>query len=434
MRNTLALVDPTNGEVTRVVAENVKMEINEVPESSDFKSNDELAEEWDQKIGQRAPVVIQGSQSNLIKDPEKIHNVVLMNKAGDALVTGSGWLANNMIKGGNALAIKIKNGTRELETSITPAEHPVQISEDTRVALEMFGTATGKVTSAASRSFDRAISAAIKGINFMYEQTKDPEMKDMPPPPTPTPSEPNHAQKLGQSALTAVATVLTSTGVAAGTISASARSALVDIIKKKYGEDAGFVAARTLHATGNIVEMLVYFDARGIARQVVKRGTKQLGGKQPSDDQKQEYASDSDLEYDRRMADSPIDDKAMFEHIEYPTGPPPPLPPRSSQTGKSVDVMGSDYLQSPTSPPPFPPRPARYTLPLEGDQDKVGQPETTTEIEDEPEHQTSTIDLFKMDVDPNGKLEPESELLTPNPVSEKLALTTEPAIVNVAYT
>jgi hypothetical protein len=66
MRNTLALVDPSNGEVTRVVAENVEMEINEVPESSDFKSNDELAEEWDQKLGKRAPVVIQGSQSNLI--------------------------------------------------------------------------------------------------------------------------------------------------------------------------------------------------------------------------------------------------------------------------------------------------------------------------------------------------------------------------------
>jgi len=40
--------------------------------------------------------------------PEKIHNVVLMNKAGDALVTGSGWVANNMIKGSNALARKIQ--------------------------------------------------------------------------------------------------------------------------------------------------------------------------------------------------------------------------------------------------------------------------------------------------------------------------------------
>lgn len=66
MRNTLALVDPSNGEITRVVAENVEMEINEVPDSSDFKSNDELAEEWDQKLGKRAPVVIQGSQSDLI--------------------------------------------------------------------------------------------------------------------------------------------------------------------------------------------------------------------------------------------------------------------------------------------------------------------------------------------------------------------------------
>lgn len=43
--------------------------------------------------------------------------------------------------------IVIFSGTRELETSITPAEHPVVISEDTRAALEMFGTATGKVTS-----------------------------------------------------------------------------------------------------------------------------------------------------------------------------------------------------------------------------------------------------------------------------------------------
>jgi hypothetical protein len=66
MRNTLALVDPSNGQVTRVVAENVEMDINEVPESSELKSNDELAEEWDQRIGKRAPVIIQGSQSNII--------------------------------------------------------------------------------------------------------------------------------------------------------------------------------------------------------------------------------------------------------------------------------------------------------------------------------------------------------------------------------
>lgn len=40
-------------------------------------------------------------------DLKNIRRVVLMNKAGDALVTGSGWIADGMIKGGNALARKI---------------------------------------------------------------------------------------------------------------------------------------------------------------------------------------------------------------------------------------------------------------------------------------------------------------------------------------
>jgi hypothetical protein len=40
-------------------------------------------------------------------DAKNIRKVVLMNKAGDALVTGSGWIADGMIKGGNALARRI---------------------------------------------------------------------------------------------------------------------------------------------------------------------------------------------------------------------------------------------------------------------------------------------------------------------------------------
>jgi hypothetical protein len=40
-------------------------------------------------------------------DAKNIPKVVLMNKAGDALVTGSGWIADGMIKGGNALARRI---------------------------------------------------------------------------------------------------------------------------------------------------------------------------------------------------------------------------------------------------------------------------------------------------------------------------------------
>ncbi|KAH8556999.1 senescence-associated protein-domain-containing protein [Umbelopsis sp. PMI_123] len=432
MRNTLALVDPSNGQVTRVVAENVEMDVNEVPESSELKSNDELAEEWDQRIGKRAPVIIQGSQSNIIEDPDKIHTVVLMNKAGDALVTGSGWIANNMIKGGNALARKIQNGTRELETSITPAENPVVISEDTRIALEKFGTATGKFTSAASRTFDRAVAAAIKGVNLLYEQAKDPEREENPEIIT-TPSEPKDAQKLGQSALKAIGTVLSGTGAAAGTVSASARSAIVDLIRKKYGEDAGYVAARTLHATGNIVEMLIYFDARGIARQVVKRGTKQLGGIQNNDGQKKGYDSDSDsdLEHDRRMVDSPIEDKDAFENIEYPVGPPPAYPPRPSQSRKSVETTIANNLHSPTPslPPPYPPRPTKYTLPDNIDQYKQGQKQDSEILKSDvsTEDQTPFTEFAKMHVDQ----EAEPEGLTSEPASDQMKSDKEPVEVDV---
>jgi hypothetical protein len=61
MRNTLALIDPADGHVTDVVAENVEMELNEVPESAQDKSNAQVAEEWDEKTGLIAPVAIDSS-------------------------------------------------------------------------------------------------------------------------------------------------------------------------------------------------------------------------------------------------------------------------------------------------------------------------------------------------------------------------------------
>jgi hypothetical protein len=54
------------------------------------------------------------------------------------------------------------------------------------------------------------------------------------------------------------------------------------------------------------------------------------------------------------------------------------------------------------------------------------------ETEPSPETQPSTIDLSKWDSDQNILLEPESELLTPNVLSEKLASTTERVNVEVA--
>lgn len=66
MRNTLALVDPADGHVTSVVAENVDMEVNEVLESSQYKSNQQVAEEWDEKTGIIAPVVLDASNVDIM--------------------------------------------------------------------------------------------------------------------------------------------------------------------------------------------------------------------------------------------------------------------------------------------------------------------------------------------------------------------------------
>lgn len=194
----------------------------------------------------------------------------------------------------------------------------------------------------AAKALDRAISATMKGVSTLYEHTKEPEDEKNVPKNEP----PSDAKRLGQSALKAIATVLHGTGIAAGAVGDSARVAMVDLIRRKYGPDAGYVAARTLHVTGNIVGMLVYFDARGISRQVIVRGTKSI---HPYNQQKKEDYSDTDSSSDE-------DEKPKLRSsMTFPLSAPPPYPPRPSRS-RSVDE--SKIPAFPTSaPPPYPPRP-----------------------------------------------------------------------------
>jgi hypothetical protein len=62
MKNTLAVVDPADGHVTSIVAENVTMDMPDVPNEKGDKSDAEVAEEWDRETGHVAPVVIEGSE------------------------------------------------------------------------------------------------------------------------------------------------------------------------------------------------------------------------------------------------------------------------------------------------------------------------------------------------------------------------------------
>ena len=57
--------------------------------------------------------------------------------------------------------------------------------------------------------------------------------------------------------------------MATGSVLASSRDGVVDMIHKKYGSDAGYLAEKAL-GSGNddVADVLVYFDAHGVARQV----------------------------------------------------------------------------------------------------------------------------------------------------------------------
>ncbi|KAJ2957297.1 hypothetical protein NQZ79_g6986 [Umbelopsis isabellina] len=343
MKNTLAVVDPADGHVTSIVAENVTMDIPDVPlnEKKD-KSDAEVAEEWDKEAGHVAPVVIDGSEEEIMRNPKAIRKVVLIDKAENALINGSGRIADNMVRGGYALASRITRGTKGLESQIKPSDNPVTISDDTRIAIEKVGDTTASISRGAAKALDRAISATMKGVNTLYEHTKEPEDENS----SPKNGPPSDAKRLGQSALKAIATVLHGTGIAAGAVGDSARVAMVDLIRRKYGPDAGYVAARTLHVTGNLVGMLVYFDARGISRQVIVRGTKSM---HPYNHKKKEDYSDSDSSSDE-------DEKPkMRSSMTFPVGAPPPYPPRPGRS-RSVDESKMSALPSST-PPPYPPRP-----------------------------------------------------------------------------
>jgi hypothetical protein len=117
-----------------------------------------------------------------------------------------------------------------------------------------------------------------------------------------------------------------------------------------------------LRTTKNIAEMLVYFDALGISRQVVIRGTKQIGGINPGKNSRRR-GSESDSE----STDSPDENEDLFQHthVDYPSGPPPPYPPRPSQYRKSLDNDGFGDSNSPLSsaPPPYPTRPSQNNMP-----------------------------------------------------------------------
>lgn len=162
-----------------------------------------------------------------------------------------------------------------LEEKIVPSEEPMKLSDQERRAFEMVYNTTSSVTQMASGLVDKAVSSAVSGINSMVYN--DNEMK------TREPVE-NATRHFGISALQAAVKIVGGVASAASAVLGSSRDSLIQVVHKKYGQDAGYIAQRTIGTGANIVDMLVYFDARGISRRVVVSGANGFSGKNKSED------------------------------------------------------------------------------------------------------------------------------------------------------
>ena len=79
----------------------------------------------------------------------------------------------------------------------------------------------------------------------------------------------NATRHLGVSLFHAAHNVVAGLAMATGTVLASSRDGVVDMIYKRYGQDAGYLAEKAMGSGGDeVADVLVYFDSRGVARQV----------------------------------------------------------------------------------------------------------------------------------------------------------------------
>ncbi|KAI9274879.1 senescence-associated protein-domain-containing protein [Helicostylum pulchrum] len=288
MKNTLAMVNPASCEITQVVAGNVRLDRSDaesILNEEDFISHQEA------ERGQKLPVYV--GNSNFENDPTKIRNVRLLYQSGSAMVTGSDWIAHGLVLAGQALAKGITNGGKMLEDRIAPTQEPMRLSDEERRAFEVVYNTTSSVSQMAAGLVDMAVTSAVSGINSMVYDND--QMK------TREPVE-NAQRHFGMSALQAVAKIAGGVASAASSVLGSSRDSLIQVVNKKYGQDAGYIAQRAIGAGANVADMLVYFDARGISRRVVFSGA----GKVSNSQAKTEELDD--------VADQPNRSEVVFEN------------------------------------------------------------------------------------------------------------------------
>lgn len=154
-----------------------------------------------------------------------------------------------------------------LEDRIAPTQEPMRLSDEERRAFEVVYNTTSSVSQMAAGLVDMAVTSAVSGINSMVYDKE--QMK------TREPVE-NAQRHLGFSALQAFTKIAGGVASAASAVLGSSRDSLIQVVHKKYGQDAGYIAQRTIGAGANVADTLVYFDARGISRRVVLSGASKV--------------------------------------------------------------------------------------------------------------------------------------------------------------
>ncbi|CAO3588130.1 unnamed protein product [Absidia cylindrospora] len=295
IRNTLAMVNPSSYQVTHVIAENVYLDrnnnnnsgatdpnmgkddddIDDDENESSVLADDDFIATRENYYGQKLPVTMDDS---VFKDGLELRKVRLIYQTSHCIDVGSDWLARGLVNAGDSIAGYIHSGSSSVEGSVgKTASTELVLSSKERQYFDLVYNFTSMAGNMAGQWFSKLVNlAAVK------QATSDFHL--------PTPRT-----HLGNSALNAATRVVEGSVVAAGTVFSASRQGLIQVIEKKYGPDAGYMAEKLMGSDKAGEDVMVYFDGQGISRKVVMQQQQQQQ-QQPSPSANQQ-ASTSVLVY-----------------------------------------------------------------------------------------------------------------------------------------
>ncbi|KAI8886473.1 hypothetical protein K501DRAFT_269828 [Backusella circina FSU 941] len=271
MRNMLVMIDPETCEVVEVVAKDVQLE--SVDNSGNVTEGELAATEEDEKEGEKLPVIIEDPIVDEETEVPTSRRVRILNRSANALLSGSAWISNSIIQGGDAVAKQISSGGQMLENYVDATEDPIKISDSQKGFFESAYNHSNFAKATANELTEKAASTTISTVGSVTSRKNPEEQEDK------NDKKQSAIAQLGKSALLATSRVLGSMFKAKCAILNSSRESVVQVVHKKYGEDASLVVDRTLGTGYNLSCMMVYFDAKGVSRRVATKGAIQTAKK-----------------------------------------------------------------------------------------------------------------------------------------------------------